>query len=109
MQAKDEKREMIRLTARAMQKLSFFYFPIYVFLLITAQTFIITLFTQNYLASVPIFLINLTLLPFDIWVTDPIVRAYKELGRFLADSARFYFYRTRRASISAFNISICAE
>lgn len=75
--------EMIRLTARAMQKLAFFYFPIYVFMLITAKTFVITLFTENYLASVPIFMINLTILPFSILITDPIVRAYKELGRFL--------------------------
>jgi O-antigen/teichoic acid export membrane protein len=73
--------EMIRLTARAMQKLAFFYFPIYVFLLITSQTFIITLFTQQYAASASVFVINLTLLPFSILITDPIVRAYKELGR----------------------------
>ena len=80
---KDDKREMIALTARAMQKLSFFYFPAYAFLLITASVFITTLFTESFAASVPIFIINLTLLPFDIWVVDPIVRAYKEFGRFL--------------------------
>jgi hypothetical protein len=74
---------MIRLTVRAMQKLAFFYFPIYVFLMITAQTFVVTLFTRNYAASVPVFVINLTLLPFYIWVLDPVVRSYKELGRFL--------------------------
>jgi O-antigen/teichoic acid export membrane protein len=73
--------EMIRLKARAMQKLAFFYFPIYVFLLITVQTFITTLFTQQYAASAPIFAINLTLLPFSILITDPIVRSYRELGR----------------------------
>jgi FkbM family methyltransferase len=83
LQAQGDKDEMIRLTARAMHKLAFFYFPIYAFLLITAQTFIITLFTRHYLEAVPIFLINLTLLPFQIIITDPIVRAYKELGRFL--------------------------
>ena len=83
LQVNDDKDEMIRLTARAMQKLAFFYFPIYVFLLITARTFVITLFTENYLASVPILTINLTILPFSILVTDPVVRAYKELGRFL--------------------------
>ena len=83
LQVAGDKREMIRLTARAMQKLSFFYFPVYIFLFITAQTFILTLFTRHYLASYPIFLINLTLLPFQIIITDPIVRAYKELGRFL--------------------------
>lgn len=83
LQAQGEKREIIRLTARAMQKLSFFYFPTYVFMFVTASVFITTLFTDKFAASVPIFLINLTLLPFDIWVIDPIIRAYKELGRFL--------------------------
>ena len=83
LQARNDTREIIRLTLRATQKLAFFYFPIYIFLVITAQTFITTLFTRNYLASVPIFLINLTLLPFYISVTDPIVRAYQELGKIL--------------------------
>ncbi len=91
LQAENDKREMIRLTTRAMQKLAFFYFPIYIFLLITAQTFIITLFTRNYAASVPIFLINITLMPFYIWVVDPIVRSYKELGRFLLTLRIFIF------------------
>ncbi len=83
LQATGDRAEIIRLTMRAAQKLAFFYFPIYIFLMITAQTFITTLFTRDYAASVPIFLINLTLLPIWIWVTDPIVRAYKELGRYL--------------------------
>ncbi|MGC2238022.1 MAG: oligosaccharide flippase family protein [Pyrinomonadaceae bacterium] len=83
LEAAGDKPEMIRLTARAMQKLAFFYFPIYVFMFITAETFIFTLFTHNYAASIPIFMINLTLLPLQIIVTDPVVRAYKELGRFL--------------------------
>jgi O-antigen/teichoic acid export membrane protein len=83
LQAENDKREMIRLTVRAMQKLAFFYFPIYVFLIITAHTFVVTLFTRNYAASVPVFMINLSLLPFYIWVVDPIVRSYQELGRFL--------------------------
>ncbi len=83
LQAKNDTPEIVRLSARIMQKLAFFYFPIYVFLIITAQTFITTLFTHNYLASVPVFLINISILPFYILVTDPIVRAYKELGRFV--------------------------
>lgn len=83
LQSRDDKPEIIRLTARIMEKLAFFYFPIYVFLIITAQTFITTLFTHNYLASVPIFMINITILPLYILVTDPIVRAYRELGRLL--------------------------
>ncbi len=83
LQATGDRAEIVRLTMRAAQKLAFFYFPIYIFLVITAETFITTLFTREYLGSVPIFLINLTLLPIWIWVTDPIVRAYKELGRYL--------------------------
>jgi O-antigen/teichoic acid export membrane protein len=81
LQLAGDRDEMIRLTARAMQKLAFFYFPIYVFLLITAKTFIITLFTHKYEASASIFVINLTLLPFSILITDPVVRSFKELGR----------------------------
>ena len=83
LQAQGNKREMIVLTTRTMQKLSFFYFPAYAFLLVTANVFVITLFTKDFAASTPIFIINLTLLPFDIWVVDPIVRAYKEFGRLL--------------------------
>jgi len=83
LQARGDKRGIVNLTAQAMQKLSFFYFPAYVFLFVTASVFITTLFTDKYAASVPIFLVNLTLLPFDIWVIDSVVRAYKEFGRFL--------------------------
>lgn len=81
LQQAGDRDEMIRLTARAMQKLAFFYFPIYVFLFITAHTFIITLFTKNYEQSASVFIINITILPFSILITDPIVRSYKELGR----------------------------
>ncbi len=81
LQLANDRDEMIRLMARATQKLAFFYFPIYVFLMITAHTFIITLFTQNYERSTAIFVINLTLLPFSVLILDPIVRSYKELGK----------------------------
>jgi O-antigen/teichoic acid export membrane protein len=81
LQMRGDREEMIRLTARAMSKLAFAYFPIYVFLLITARTFITTLFTEKYAASVDVFLVNITLLPFAILVMDPIVRSFKELGR----------------------------
>lgn len=81
LQLAGDRDEMIRLMARATQKLAFFYFPIYVFLMITAKTFITTLFTQNYERSASIFVINLTLLPLSVVILDPIVRSFKELGR----------------------------
>lgn len=85
LQQKGDREEMIRLTARAMQKLALVYFPIYIFLFITARTFITTLFTEQFEMSASIFAINITLLPFAILITDPVVRSFKELGRiFLA-------------------------
>jgi O-antigen/teichoic acid export membrane protein len=83
LQSRNEPREIVRLTVRAMEKLAFFYFPAYAFMLITSYTFITTLYTDRFAASVPIFIINISLLPFDIWITDPIIRAYKEFGRLL--------------------------
>ena len=81
LQLTGDRDEMIRLMARATQKLAFFYFPIYAFLLVTANTFIITLFTQKYEASASVFVINITLLPFSVLILDPVVRSFKELGR----------------------------
>ena len=83
LQHEGNKREMAEVTVRAMDKLAFFYFPIYALLLITGYDLITALFTQNYAASVPIFLINITLIPCGILISDPIVRAFPELGRFL--------------------------
>lgn len=80
---KSDNQAIIEITAKAMQKLALFYFPIYLFMLLTADTFITTLFTKDYSASIPIFMINLSLLPFSIVLTDPIVRADKDLGRVL--------------------------
>ena len=83
LQLTDNKEEIIRLTARAMQKLALFYFPIFVFFFIVAPTFITTLFGEDYAASVSVFRINLIILPFMILITDAIVRAYKNLSRVL--------------------------
>ena len=83
LQASGDRAEIVRLTARAMQKLALVYFPMYVFFAIEAKTFITTLFTSNYLASVPIFEINLLLLPISVVITDAIFRAYEDLGRTL--------------------------
>ena len=83
LELKDSRREMVALMAEAAQKLSFFFFPSFAFLLITAQVFVVTLFTKEFADSVPIFRVNLLLLPISIILTDPIVRSYKQLGRYL--------------------------
>ncbi|HEX9928816.1 MAG TPA: oligosaccharide flippase family protein [Pyrinomonadaceae bacterium] len=81
--ASEDKREIVETSARVTRKLALVYFPLYAFLFITADAFITTLFTANYQSSVPIFRLNLTLLPFAVLVLDPITRAYKEIGYFL--------------------------
>lgn len=83
LQKHGRRREIIELTARVMRKLAAVYFPLYVFLLLTGREIITLLFTERYLASVPIFLINLTLLPVSILMLDPIMRAYAEQRYFL--------------------------
>lgn len=83
LQSEGKRREMIELTVKAMEKIALVYFPAYVFFFITAYTLITTLFTQKFADSVSIFLINITLLPFYVFITDPIVRAFESLGRFI--------------------------
>jgi len=83
LQLQNDKEEMVRLITRGTHKLALVYFAAYVFLYATAETFIPTLFTERYSASVPIFLIFLTLLPFATLITDPVIRAYESLAKLL--------------------------
>ena len=82
LQLQNDTKEMIRITARAIRVLALVYFPAFVFLFVTAEMFITTLFTDKFSESVPIFQIFLVLLPITILVSDPVVRVYKSLGMF---------------------------
>jgi len=81
----NRQREIIEVTARVMRELSALYFPIYAFLLIMGRDFLALLFTEQYLASYPIFAINITLIPLAIITSacDPVMRAYAEHRFFL--------------------------
>ncbi len=83
LQQLNDTREIIELMARAMRKLAAVYFPVYGMLLVTAHEFISFFFTRRYLASVPVFVINLTLLLLAIMLQDPLFRAYVEQRFFL--------------------------
>jgi polysaccharide transporter, PST family len=83
LQQQNDTREIIQLMARAMRKLAAVYFPVYALLVVVAHEFISFLFTRRYLASVPVFLINLTLLLLGILLQDPLFRAYVEQRFFL--------------------------
>ena len=78
-------REIVELTARMLRKLALILFPLYFGLLVTGHDLITFLFTTRYLASWPIFLVNLTLIPSLFLATayDPILRAYPEHFGFL--------------------------
>jgi O-antigen/teichoic acid export membrane protein len=75
--------QIVDLMARAMRKLSAVYFPMYALLMVVANEFIGFLFTRRYLASVPVFRINLTLLLLGVLLQDPLFRAYVEQRFFL--------------------------
>jgi O-antigen/teichoic acid export membrane protein len=92
LESQGKKREMVLTTASAMQKLAFAYFPLFVFMMIVAEEFITTLFTKDYAASVPIFRINLLLLPFYCLMIDPVARAFPEVGRFLLKTRIALFF-----------------
>lgn len=83
MQDEGRKREMLELTIKATQKLAFFYFPLFCYLMIVAGEFITTLFTKEYSASAAIFRVNLLVLPLFSLVVDPITRAFPQAGRLL--------------------------
>ncbi|MGI9035792.1 MAG: oligosaccharide flippase family protein [Pyrinomonadaceae bacterium] len=83
LESENKKREMFLTTVEVMQRLALVYFPLFIFLMIVAETFITTLFTKNYAASVLIFRINLLLIPFYCLMLDPIGRAFPAIGRFL--------------------------
>ena len=78
-------REIVLVTARMLRKLAVILLPLYFLLLVTGRELITLLFTARYLASWPIFVVNLTFIPSLFLATayDPILRAYPEHFGFL--------------------------
>ncbi len=91
LQQAGERREILEVLARMIRKLSAIGLPLYVLLLIVGREFITVLFTAQYLASWPIFAINLAQIPLSIVASgyDPVMRAFAE--------QRFFLLRVRLA------------
>ena len=85
LEKRNERREIIVLISRMMRKLAVAYFALYAFLLVAGREFIVVLFREQYLASWPIFAINLAIIPLGIITSacDPVMRAYPEHRFFL--------------------------
>ena len=83
LQSEGDVPEMIATNIRAMNKIALVYLPIFAFFMIMATPIILALFTEKFIEAVPIFRINILLLPIWIFIVDPITRAYEDLGKFL--------------------------
>jgi O-antigen/teichoic acid export membrane protein len=77
------RREILLLTFRVMRKLASVFWPLYAFFLVAGKEFLTVLYTSSYSESWPIFAVYITLLPMNILVNDPVLRAYAEHRYFL--------------------------
>jgi O-antigen/teichoic acid export membrane protein len=98
LQQRGERREIVVLISRMMRKLAVAYFAIYAFLFVMGREFIVVLFRAQYLASWPVFAINLAMIPLGIIATayDPVIRAYPE--------QRFFVLRVRALLLGALSV-----
>jgi O-antigen/teichoic acid export membrane protein len=90
--------KIILVLSKAVRKLSFVYWPAMVFFMVAGYQFIEILYTSQYAASWPIFLLNVAALPLGLLITDPVVRAYPEHIR--------SFLRLRFTSVAIMAIAV---
>lgn len=74
-----DSQRIIQLIGAAQRKLAAVFFPVAALLMVVAPEFIAFLFTRRYMAAVPIFRINLILLPFSAFTLDALMRSYAQL------------------------------
>lgn len=100
LETQNQHHDIIVLTARMMRKLALVYFGLYALLLVVSREFILVLFTERYLASWPIFVVNLTMIPifFISSIYDPVMRAYAE--------HRFFLLRLRAVLLTSLLVAL---
>jgi O-antigen/teichoic acid export membrane protein len=72
-----------RVMASAINRLAAVQFPIYAILLVAGRDLIVFFYTKTYAASWHIFAITITLIVLNVFLYDPVVRAYKHLRKFV--------------------------
>jgi len=75
---------VIDLWHQTVRRLALAFFPLTCLLLITARDLIVMLFTESYLASVPIFMVSLTAIVFAAIPIDGLLRVYAKTKTLLA-------------------------
>ncbi len=111
-------RQVVHIIGTATRKLAFLIFPIAGVLLVTSREFILFFFTQRFAAAVPIFRVNLCLLPLAAIVTDPVIRAYTEFHSilvrirvlmFVLICAALWFFTSRYGGLGAISVVVSAR
>jgi O-antigen/teichoic acid export membrane protein len=98
LQAMNAGQEIIDVTVKAMRALAFAYAPTFVFVSVAANQVITALFTTKYLASVPVFRVNLFMVLLAIVAVDPVLRAFK--------SEYFWLLRTNVALLGVLVVAL---
>lgn len=76
--------QVIELWYLTVRRLALAFFPLVCLLLITARDLIVTLFTDSYLASVPVFMVSLIGIVFGVIPIDGLLRVYAKTKTLLA-------------------------
>jgi O-antigen/teichoic acid export membrane protein len=71
-------KKILEIWLNSSRKLSLIYFPVTVLFIISSREFITVIFTDRYVESIPIFIVTLLKMPFDIFVTHSILKAFAE-------------------------------
>jgi O-antigen/teichoic acid export membrane protein len=78
LQQENRTAEILDLMLRSWRKLAAVIFPALAALMVLGPDFIAVLYTKDYLASWPIFRMNLLLLLLSVFITDAVIRTYAE-------------------------------
>ncbi len=83
LQQENRKADIRRITAAATNRLAAIQFPLFMLLLVAGHDLIVLLYTKAYERGANIFVISICLLPLTVLLTDPIIRAFKDLRNFV--------------------------
>ncbi len=78
LEARQERRPILLLVAAAARRLALVYYPIYACLMVIGADLITLLFTSAYASAWPVFAVALTMVPFNVIVLDPVIRAHEQ-------------------------------